>query len=105
MIVGLKHFINLSNAGVDIDIRLKSGRLSRLFDLYDDLYIDGILSDSVDKRISAVTNSEITFQNAKGEEVDVMSDLIDTIDFEVTLIMDLCIVNFIIACTNNNTLS
>lgn len=61
------------------------GRLSRLFDLYDDLYIDGILSDSVDKRISAVTNSEITFQNAKGEEVDIISDLIDTIDFEEVL--------------------
>src|SRR5690554_4960829 len=61
------------------------GRLNTLFDLYEDLYIDGVLSDSVDKRISAVTNSEITFQNAKGEEVDEIADLIDTLDFEEVL--------------------
>lgn len=59
-----------------------SGRFKQLFDLYDDLYIDGILADAVDKRIGAVTNSEITFQNAKGEEVPEIVDIIDSLDFE-----------------------
>lgn len=58
------------------------GRMKRLFDLYEDLLIDGILSDAVGKRIDAVTNSPITFQDAKGEEVQEIADLIDTPAFE-----------------------
>jgi uncharacterized protein DUF935 len=61
------------------------GRPIRLFDLFEDLNIDGILSDAVDKRILAVTNSAITFQDTNGEEVPDMLDLIDTPAFEELL--------------------
>lgn len=61
------------------------GRLKPLYDLYDDLLIDGVLSDAVDKRILAITNSAITFQNASGEEVDEITELIDLPDFEELL--------------------
>ena len=43
-----------------------SGRVKRLFDLYDDLLIDSYLSDSYNKRREAVTNAEITFQDVNG---------------------------------------
>lgn len=65
------------------------GRVKQLYDFYEDLLIDGRLSDAVDKRISAVTNSPITFQNTKGEAVDAITELIDTPTFEdlLTIIM------------------
>ena len=44
--------------------------------------IDGVLSDAVQKRIDAVTNSELTFQNADGEEVEEIADLMDTTAWE-----------------------
>ena len=43
-----------------------NGRTKQLYDLLDDIMIDGVLSDAVQKRIDAVTNSELTFQNAAG---------------------------------------
>ncbi len=55
-----------------------SGRVKTLFDLYEDLLIDGVLADAVSKRIEAVTNSELTFQDASGKEVDDITTLIDT---------------------------
>lgn len=58
------------------------GRVQRLYDLYDDMLIDSVLGDAIDKRISAVLNADITFLNAKGEEVDVITDIIDTEEFE-----------------------
>ncbi|WP_026473958.1 phage head morphogenesis protein [Alkaliflexus imshenetskii] len=66
-----------------------NGRLKQLFELYEDLSIDGTLSDAVSKRIEAVTNSELVFQNARGEEVSEIVDLMDTLDFEelITQIM------------------
>lgn len=67
------------------------GRMKRLYDLFDDLLIDGILSDAVGKRKDAVANAELTFQNTKGEEVPEMTALIDTIEFEelLRLILDI----------------
>lgn len=67
-----------------------SGRVKRLFDLYDDLLIDSYLSDSYNKRREAVTNAEITFQDVNGQEVPEMVALMDTIGFEdlLNLIMD-----------------
>lgn len=62
-----------------------NGRPKKLFDLIEDLEIDGVLSDAVEKRILAVTNAAITFQNANGEEVDEIIDLIDTPAFEELL--------------------
>lgn len=61
------------------------GRMKLLFDLYEDLLIDGVLADAVDKRISAVTNSPITFQDANGKDVPEITDLIDTPAFEELL--------------------
>lgn len=57
-------------------------RMTKLYELYEDLLIDGVLSDAADKRIDAIANSELTFQDAQGKEVEAMTDLIDTTDFE-----------------------
>ena len=61
------------------------GRMKQLYDLYEDLLIDGVLSDAIDKRIMAVTNSAITFQDANGKEIVEMFDIIDSTDFEELL--------------------
>ncbi|HHT23160.1 MAG TPA: DUF935 family protein [Bacteroidales bacterium] len=67
-----------------------SGRMKRLYDLFDDLLIDGLLADAVDKRKDAIANAELTFQNANGEDVPEITDLIDTLEFEemLRLLMD-----------------
>ncbi|NJN27163.1 MAG: DUF935 family protein [Cyclobacteriaceae bacterium] len=57
------------------------GRRSKLYDLYEDLLIDGVLADAVDKRIDAITNAELTFQR-EGEVVEELEELIDTPEFE-----------------------
>ena len=54
---------------------------ARLYNLYDDMLIDGVLSDAVDKRIEAITNSELAFQ-VNGENVDEINELMDTPAFE-----------------------
>ncbi|UVV56243.1 hypothetical protein NXW60_20660 [Bacteroides fragilis] len=59
-----------------------NGRTKQLYDLLDDIMIDGVLSDAVQKRIDAVTNSELTFQNAAGEEVEEIADPMDTTAWE-----------------------
>lgn len=58
------------------------GRHKQLFDLYEDLLIDGVLADAVSKRVEALTNSELTFVNDKGEEVPEITEIIDTLAFE-----------------------
>ena len=58
------------------------GRMKRLYDLFEDLLIDGILADAVSKRKDAVANAELTFQNANGEDVPEITTLIDTLEFE-----------------------
>lgn len=71
-------------------ISADAGRVKRLYDLFDDLLIDGYLSDAFGKRKEAITNAELTFQNAKGESVPEIMELMDTIAFEnlLKLIMD-----------------
>lgn len=54
------------------------GRPKVLFELYEDLILDGVLSEAVSKRIEAVTNSELTFQDADGESNDEIAELMDT---------------------------
>lgn len=58
------------------------GNMRRLYDLYDDMMIDGVLSDAVSKRIEAVQGSNLVYMDQNQQEVDVLSDLIDTEDFE-----------------------
>jgi hypothetical protein len=53
-----------------------------LYDLYSDLLLDGHLSSVIGKRINAVTNSQLTFTDADGNEVEDIMKLIDTIEFE-----------------------
>jgi SPP1 gp7 family putative phage head morphogenesis protein len=61
------------------------GRPRQLFDLFEDLNIDGLLSDAIDKRTLAVTNAEITFQDSNEQDVPEITDLIDTPAFEELL--------------------
>lgn len=62
-----------------------NGRVRQLYDLFDDIMIDGTLSDAVSKRIDAVTNSELTFQSASGEEVPEITALMQTTAWETLL--------------------
>lgn len=66
-------------------ISADSGRVKRLYDMFDDLLIDGYLSDAFSKRKAAVTNSELTFQDEKGEINTEIMSIIDTIEFETLL--------------------
>lgn len=58
------------------------GRVYRLFDNFEDLLIDGVLSNAIGKRIGAIKLAELTFQDANGEQVDEIIKMIDTPGFE-----------------------
>lgn len=58
------------------------GRMRALFDLYEDILIDMTLTDAIDKRIEAITNSELVFRDKTGMPVPQMEALIDTEEFE-----------------------
>ncbi len=60
------------------------GRRANLIELYDNLLIDTVLSMAIDKRVIAITNSDIVFQK-EGKEIEEMMDLIDTPEFEELL--------------------
>jgi len=62
-----------------------AGRIVTLFDLYQDLLIDTILSEAYSKRIEAITNAELIFQDTKGKLVPEMVDIMDTLDWEVLI--------------------
>jgi len=67
---------------------LQSAEMDRwtlLYDLYEGILTDGRLWDAVERRIRAVTSSDLTFQLADGTEVQEIIDLIDTDDFEYLL--------------------
>lgn len=59
----------------------KRGNRSALYNLYENLLSDPVLSEAVDSRIEAITNAEIAFQ-VDGENVEEIDDLIDTPEFE-----------------------
>jgi SPP1 gp7 family putative phage head morphogenesis protein len=61
------------------------GKVKALYDLFDDLLIDGVLSDAIDKRIDAVKLSELTFHDENGEEVEEIISMIDSPGFESLL--------------------
>lgn len=61
------------------------GRRTQLYDLYDDVLLDNVLSDAIEKRIEAITNADIVFANAKGESVPELDKLIDSSEFETLL--------------------
>lgn len=62
----------------DMGLRIK------LYDLYDDVLMDGTVTDAINKRVEAITDCDINFTVNK-KEVPVMNDLIDTIEFEEQL--------------------
>lgn len=51
---------------------------SRLYDLYEDILLDGHLSGIVDKRILSVVNKNIYFEDASGTRVKGMDTVIDS---------------------------
>lgn len=61
------------------------GKRTSLYDLYEDILLDNVLSDAIDKRITAITNAELSFTNHNGDAVPIMDTLIDTIEFETIL--------------------
>jgi len=63
-------------------IAADAGRPKMMFDLYEDLLIDGVLYDAVDKRIKAVLNSELIFQGKDGKIVQQIADIMDTLEWE-----------------------
>lgn len=60
------------------------GLRTKLYDLYNDILMDGSVTDAINKRIEAITDCDINFTINK-KEVPVMNDLIDTIEFEEQL--------------------
>lgn len=62
-----------------------SGRVKSLYDLFDDVLIDGLLADAISKRIDAVLNSELIFLDKDGKEVEEITAIMDTTDWEELL--------------------
>ena len=54
------------------------GRAKPLYDLFDEILIDGVLADAIDKRTEAVLSAGVTFVNAQGEEVEEITDIINS---------------------------
>lgn len=65
------------------------GRVTSLYDLYEDILIDTVLADAIDKRIRAVGNTTLTFVDKDGVEVKEVTTLMDSLDWEdiITQIM------------------
>jgi len=59
----------------------KFGYREKLYDLYDNLMADGVLSKAVEKFVGKVTNAEICFQK-NGKNIPDIDDLMNTPDFE-----------------------
>ena len=61
------------------------GRVKSLYDLYDDLLIDAVLSRNWNKRVEAITNAELVFQLEDNESSDDVDALMETLSWENTL--------------------
>lgn len=53
-----------------------------LYDLYEDVLIDGTVTDAISKRIEAITDCDIHFTDSDGSVVEAMEELIDSLPFE-----------------------
>ncbi len=60
------------------------GMRQKLYDLYTDILLDGIVTDAIAKRIEAITDREISF-TVDGRRVEEMDELVDTTEFEALL--------------------
>ena len=56
-----------------------------LFDLYNEMWLDGHLECVANKRIMGVTNADWQYVDAKGTPVDAVNEIIDTLEFEKVL--------------------
>lgn len=54
------------------------GRAKPLYDLFDEILIDGVLADAIDKRTEAVLSAGVTFVDAQGEEIGEITDIINS---------------------------
>ncbi len=54
---------------------------TRLYDLYDDIMLDGHLTGIINKRIDAVLNKPLYYHDKNGKKVDAMDGLINTTAF------------------------
>lgn len=55
-----------------------SGNVKYLYDLFDDILIDGLLADAIEKRTEAVLNAGLTFLDKQGELVEEIFDMINS---------------------------
>ena len=65
-----------------------NGRPKYRDDLVEDIMIDGVLADAINKRSEAVLNAEVGFMNARGQEEPAIAAMIDTTAWE-TLIREI----------------
>jgi SPP1 gp7 family putative phage head morphogenesis protein len=61
------------------------GNRVELYDLYEDIMLDGHLSSVVEKRVNNITNGHLVFLDKDGQEVTDITDYIDTLSFEALL--------------------
>lgn len=55
-----------------------AGKAKYLYNLFDDVLIDGLLSDAIEKRIEAVLNVGLTFVDQKGDEIEEIAEMINS---------------------------
>ena len=55
-----------------------AGKAKYLYNLFDDVLIDGLLSDAIEKRIEAVLNVGLTFVDQKGDEIEEIVEMINS---------------------------
>ena len=67
---------------------LKGGSRVNLYNIYEDVLLDGHLISVVEKRLLAVANADWVFETKDGKEVDFITEWIDTIHFE-TLVKEI----------------
>jgi hypothetical protein len=60
-------------------------RRTDLYDLYEDIMLDGHLQSVVEKRILSVTNADWVFLDKEDREIEFMQEWIDTPDFETVV--------------------
>lgn len=61
------------------------GKRAKLYDLYDDILLDPVLGNAIEKRIMAITNAELVFKGKNEESVPELDNLIDSPAFEYLL--------------------
>ena len=74
---GIRDVSNWRNALRAADI----GQRTLLYDLYENILLDGTVSDAIAKRVEAITDCDIHF-TAGGKEVEEINGIIDSLEFE-----------------------